>query len=306
MAVFTPLSLPEAQTLLAGYPFSVQAIAGISGGVENSNFLLNTTIGPHILTIFERRISFTDLPYFVALLHHWDKGGIPCPVIVPDTDGETIQTYAGKPVMVSTFMPGTSVHLWDARQTEAAGRMLARLHLAGQAFAPSRANHMGLSTLADLARTLPLDTEAAKELTAQEAFWPEYRRHALPYGPIHGDYFADNVFFQGDTVSAVIDPYFACQDYYVYDLAIALNAWAMDAGGQWIEGLRTTFVRGYETVRPLSEAERQFLPRFGALAALRFYLTRLEAQTQPTPAAVVHHKNPAEYLLRLRTWQASP
>ncbi|MAW87405.1 MAG: homoserine kinase [Phyllobacteriaceae bacterium] len=306
MAVYTDISEEELSAFLADYPVGgLLSYKGIAEGVENSNFLLHTSEGHFILTLYEKRVNPDDLPFFIGLMEHLAAGGVTCPQPVKRADGGAIGRLAGRPAAIVTFLEGMWPRRPNAGHCRAVGAALARMHLAGEGFDLTRANALGVDgwrPLFDLAAARAdevepgLRAEIAGELDVLEATWPK----GLPAGVIHADLFPDNVFFLGADLSGLIDFYFACNDLLAYDVAVCLNAWCFERDFSFNITKGQALLAGYQTVRALSPAERDALPLLARGAALRFLLTRLYDWLNTPEGAVVTKKDPKEYLRRLR------
>ena len=235
MAVYTDVAADELAEFLGKYDIGeLLSYKGIAEGVENSNFLLHTTSGYFILTLYEKRVAKSDLPFFLALMTHLASRGISCPQPVKNKDGEALSSLAGRPAAIITFLEGVWPRKPNAAHCAGVGQALARMHLAGRDFAMVRANALTVSgwrplfeqaaSRADeLQHGLRAFIEA--ELDHLESnVWPRN----LPAGVIHADLFPDNVFFLGERVSGIIDFTFACNDMLAYDVAICLNAWCFE------------------------------------------------------------------------------
>jgi len=306
MAVYTEVSDDALDAYLDDYDIgSLVAFRGIAEGVENSNFSLRTTAGDFILTLYEKRVDPVDLPWFLGLMRHLAARGLSCPLPVAGRDGAALRTLCGRHAAITTFLPG----VWPRRvrpdHCRPLGEALARLHLAGADFAPVRANALGPQawpTLLEKCRAragevqpgLAADLDAA--LADLLAAWPQH----LPRGHIHADLFPDNVFFLDGHLSGLIDFYFACTDVLAYDVAVCLNAWCFEPDFAFNATKGRALLAGYDSVRPLSEAERSALPILAQGAALRFLLTRLYDWLNTPPGAFVTRKDPLDYLRRLR------
>ncbi|MGV3580437.1 homoserine kinase [Brevundimonas sp.] len=309
MAVFTPVTDDEARAFLADYPLGAfGSLHPIAEGVENTNYRLETDGARHVLTLFEARTDAASLPFCQGLTDHLAAGGFPAPRPVRNRHGDWVGTLNGRPAAVIEWLSGAWLRDPSPGEVEAAGAMLARLHLEAEDFPVERANPVGpvmWRTLADRSATAAqgedrdiLDgVEAA--LKRLDDPWTE----DLPRGPIHADYFPDNVLFDGGQVSGVIDFYFGCTDLLAYDLAIALSAWGFDGAGVPIPGAVEAFRRGYEGVRPLSPAEARALPRLGEAAAIRFTLTRLHDRIFHDPTKLVTPKDPGAFFRRAAWWR---
>jgi homoserine kinase type II len=309
MAVYTEVSDEPLNDFLALYDIGeVISFKGIAEGVENSNFLLRTTRSQFILTLYEKRVRATDLPFFVGLMEHLAQRGVTCPQPVCNRAGETLGELAGRPAAIVTFLDG----LWIRRPTVghcgAVGEALARMHLAGADFRLKRVNALSVEGWPALFHTAEpranevapqLREESAAELAFVRSHWPS----GLPSGVIHADLFNDNVFFLGEKLSGLIDFYFACNDALAYDLAICLSAWCFEPDNAFNVSKGRAMISAYERVRPLEPVEIEALPVLARGAALRFMLTRLVDWLNVPPGAKVAPKNPLEYRDKLRFHQ---
>jgi homoserine kinase type II len=306
MAVYTEVSDADLERFLAHYDIG-EAVSckGIAEGVENSNYLLQTERGGFILTLYEKRVARAELPFFLGLMDHLAGKGVPSPVPIHANDGEALRELCGRPAAIVSFLAG----MWPRRPTpdhcRALGEAVAKLHLAGQDFAMRRPNDLSLAgwrklfeatcTRADevsdgLAETL------GGELEYLEANWPD----GLEAGIIHADLFPDNVFFRGDRLSGIIDFYFACNDFFAYELAICINAWCFEPDGSFNITKARRLLAAYRAERPVSAGEIEALPLLCRGGALRFLLTRLYDLLNHPEGALVRPKDPLEYLYKLR------
>lgn len=306
MAVYTEVPAGALDAFLAGYDLgSAISLQPIAEGVENSNFRLETGRGRFILTIYERRVAACDLPFFLGLMEHLARRGLPCPLPVHARDGAALRQLLGKPAAIVSFLEGRWPRRVTVERVAALGEALAALHAAGADFALTRENALSLAgwrTLFEGCRGLAdrvepgLEAEIAGELAAIERHWPS----GLPAGVIHADLFPDNLFFAGDRVTGIIDFYFACNDLLAYDLAICLNAWCFEHDGSFNLTKARALLQGYRRGRPLAGAEVAALPVLARGAALRFLMTRLYDWLHQVEGALVKPKDPREYLRKLR------
>lgn len=306
MAVYTEVSDEALAAFLADYDIgSMVAFRGIAEGVENSNFSLRTTAGDFILTLYEKRVDPTELPWFLGLMEHLSRRGIVCPLPVRGRDGVALRHLCEKHAAITTFLPG----VWPRRVRQEhcgpVGAALAALHVAGGDYAPTRWNALGphgwrpllercRGRADEVQPRLAAELEAALE--AILAGWPA----ALPVGHIHADLFPDNVFFLDGRLSGLIDFYFAATDLLAYDIAVCLNAWCFEADFSFNVTKARSLLRAYDEVRTLSGAERAALPVLCQGAAIRFLLTRLYDWLNTPEGALVTRKDPMEYVRRLR------
>lgn len=310
MAVFTPVSIDEATAFLAGYDLGdVVELTPIAEGVENTNYRLETANGRFVLTLFEGRTDEASLPFCLGLTAHLAARGFPCPTPIEDRSGAWLGRLNGRAAAVIEWKTGAWLRSPSEAEQAAAGAVLARLHQTAAGFEIQRENPVGPAMWRRLADRCAAgasgeDRVLLDQVEAALARLGDVFGADLPGGPIHADYFPDNILFEGGQVSAVIDFYFGCNGVYAYDLAIALSAWGFDAEGRALPGAIAAFQRGYESVRPLTEAERSALPKLGEAAALRFTLTRLHDRIFHDPSKLVTPKDPAVFLRRLEHWRA--
>jgi homoserine kinase type II len=305
LAVYTELSDEELGVLLALYDLGRPlAFKGIAEGVENSNFLLETEAGRFFLTIYEKRVARADLPFFMSVMERLADKGLPAPRPIRTKAGAVLAETRGKACAIITFLTGLSPRRPTAAQCRAVGEALARMHRALDGFSGSRANALGpnswealVAPRTALAETLRpnLAATAADDLSVLMRAWPA----DLPRGVIHADLFPDNVLFVGEAVSGLIDFYFACVDFLAYDLAVCLNAWCFEPGGQFNLTKGRALIGGYEGVRALTPGEREALPTLARGAAMRFFATRLADWAETPPGALVTAKDPLEYADKL-------
>jgi homoserine kinase type II len=310
MAVYTDVSAEDLADFLADYDLGeLLSYKGIAEGVENSNFLVHTTAGYFILTLYEKRVAPEDIPFFLALMGHLAARGLTCPQPVKNQTGDMLGWIAGRPAALVTFLDGMWIRRPTAAHCAALGEALARLHLAGADFPMRRRNALSadgwrplyVASAAGADTVQPGLREAIeKELTLLEGAWPS----GLPEGVIHADLFPDNVFFLGETLSGLIDFYFACTDTLAYDIAICLNAWCFEPDHSYNVTKGRALLQGYVAARPLSIEERVALPLLSRGACLRFLLTRLVDWLNVPPGALVRPKDPLEYFRKLRFHQA--
>jgi homoserine kinase type II len=306
MAVYTEIAEDELARFLSAFDLGeATAFKGIAEGVSNSNYLLETTAGRYILTVYEpARSNEADLPYFLGLMGYLKDHGFPSAAPVADRDGRTLGRIADKPAALIEFLPGLSVKRPTLEQQRAAGEGLAWLHQAAAGFKGHRHNNLGHAHWDEMFAPLHAAADDLKpgltatilgDLATLAAHWPA----DLPAGSIHADFFPDNVFFKGGRFAAAIDFYFACDDAFAYDVAVALNAWCFEPDGSFNLTAASAFLNGYQGRRPLSGPERAALPILAHGAAMRFFLSRLQDWKPVEPGQLVKPHNPLEYERKL-------
>ncbi|WP_112831163.1 homoserine kinase [Rhizobium cremeum] len=306
MAVYTDITETDLKAFLAEYEAGeLLSYKGIAEGVENSNFLLHTSTGPLILTLYEKRVEKNDLPFFLGLMQHLADRGLSCPLPLPRKDGALLGELSGRPAALISFLEGMWLRKPEAKHCREVGKALAQMHVAGEGFALKRPNALSLEGWKTLwARSKDRADEVEKgledEIGGEIAFLSQNWPKNLPDGVIHADLFPDNVFFLNDDLSGLIDFYFACNDFLVYDLSICINAWCFEKDGAYNITKGMAMIEGYQSVRPLSQAEAAALPILSRGSALRFFLTRLYDWLTTPEGALVVKKDPLEYLKKLR------
>lgn len=311
MAVYTDVAADELAEFLKNYDIGeTLSYKGIAEGVENSNFLLHTTAGHFILTLYEKRVAKGDLPFFLGLMTHLASRGINCPQPVKDRSGAALSTLAGRPAAIINFLEGIWPRKPNATHCAGVGQALAKMHLAGRGFAMTRANALSVSGWRPLFEQAAVradeinhglrDFIEAELSYLESSVWP----NDLPQGLIHADLFPDNVFFIGEELSGIIDFTFACNDTLAYDVAICLNAWCFESDCSFNVTKARAFLNAYGRERELSEAEQRALPLLARGAALRFLLTRLVDFLNVPQGALVRPKDPLEYVRKLRFQQS--
>jgi homoserine kinase type II len=297
MAVFTSVSEADLTGWLRDYSLGqLQELQAISSGIENTNYFVTTGNGRFVLTLFEK-LSADELPFYLNLMAHLARHGIPCPSPVANRHNQFLGTLNAKPACIVSRLSGKSVATPNDAQCAAVGAMLGQMHLAGQSFSQVMPNPRGVAWRADTAvRVKPfLDAEQAALLDSEVALHARHDWAALPQGVIHADLFRDNVLLEGDRVGGLIDFYFACSDALLYDVAITVNDWCMNADGALDADRAQALLRAYHAVRPLLDGERDAWPLMLRAAALRFWLSRLFDMHLPRDGELIHAHDPRRF-----------
>ncbi|GAA5173580.1 homoserine kinase [Niveibacterium umoris] len=293
---------------LVGYAVGrLTELRGIEAGVQNSNFFVTTTLGRYVLTLFES-VPRAELPYYLHLMAHLARHGLPVPAPIATRDNDYLGTLAGRPAVMVARLAGRSVETPTVAQCERLGAMLAGLHLAGMSYGRRQENPRGPAWRETTAATvLPhLDADDRALLEAELHVQRALDAVDLPQGTIHADLFRDNVLWDGEHVGGVIDFYFACTDALLLDVAVTLNDWCGGPDGALDPQRANAFLLAYHADRPFTRAEREAWPTMLRRAALRFWLSRLEDFHRPREGEMVLVKNPAEFRAILRARIARP
>ncbi len=307
MSVFTRVTESDVSAWLTRFSVgSVRALTPIAEGIENTNYFLSTADGEFVLTLYER-VPAEDLPFYLNFTAHLAKSGVAVPAPVADRTGGLFSILNGRPAALTQRINGRPNMQPCAIHCAAAGRELGRLHKASGSFRTRISNKRGPAwTLATSRSVRAFVSPEQNTLIENELKFQSERRQArLPNGAIHADLFRDNVLFDGDRLSGLIDFGFAATDEFAYDLAITANDWCVDAEGRLDAELLAALLHAYNAERPLSEAEQAAWPALLRAGALRFWLSRLYDLHLPRAAEMNTPHDPAafERILRLRIEQ---
>lgn len=306
MAVYTTVPAEALADLLKRYDLGhLVSAKGIAEGVENTNYLVDSTQGRFILTLYEKRVDAGELPFFLALLDHLADRGLPVPRAMHDRRGAQLQTVCGRPACLIEFLPGISVSHPTPAQARSTGAAMGQMHAALADFTRERPNTLGPDGWRDLATRCGtslddiapgLAARVADELAWLDAHWPR----DLARSVIHADLFPDNVLMRGDAVGGMIDFYFACTEVRAWDIAVAHAAWSFDNEGRnYDAGVGDALIAGYDEAFGLTDDERAAFPALARGACLRFLLTRAWDWVNTPPTALVTRKDPLAFLRRL-------
>lgn len=307
MAVFTPVSQDELQEWLSCYDAGILLeMSPISSGIENTNYFVTTRNGQFVLTIFEK-LSFGELPYYLRLMAHLAERHVPCPKPVVNKDGGLVTALCGKPASLVSRLSGASQMNPTPEQCRNFGQQVAQLHLGALDYPARQPNPRGPEWWMSTAPKIhPFLNDNQRRLLSNElAFQSSHRFDDLPRGPIHADLFRDNVLFEGNRVSGIIDFYFAGHDAWLYDLAIVVNDWCMTPEATLDPVRVDALLDAYREHRPLKPQEAQAWPVMLRAGALRFWLSRLFDLHLPRPGELLHPHDPMWFERILRHHQGS-
>ena len=307
MAVYTKISSKDIFLIKKKFDIeNLKSFKGIKQGIENTNYLLKSTNKKFILTIFEKRVSKREIPFFLKLMDQLSKSNINCPKPLKNQSGNYSIKIKNKVACVVTFLKGKDKKKLNYKNCFDVGKMIASMHLSTKKIKLYRKNSMGIKNLNPLLDSIKFKS---KKFINLEKFlktnlrdiknrWPK----DLPNGIIHGDLFIDNIFFNNNKLSGLIDFYFAANDYYMYEIAICVNALCFDK-------IKTKFIlnkkkvknliKGYESIKTISQREKKSLNILCRGAAMRYFLTRLYDYSNTPKTALIRIKDPSEYYQKL-------
>ncbi len=268
----------------------------IESGIENTNYFVATTQGRYVLTLFER-LPAAELAFYLDLMAHLARHGIPCPAPVADLADQYLGRLNGKPAALVTRLPGRSIERPGAAHCAELGALLGRMHLAGRSYSAYLENPRGPKWWRIAAREVKdfLQNKDTEVLEGEIAYQSAHRFPDLPRGPVHADLFRDNALFEGGRISGVIDFYFAGVDCLLYDLAVCANDWCLLTDLRLDEARVGALLRAYRALRPFTPLERDAWPVMLRAAALRFWLSRLHDFHLPRPGVLVHAHDPEHF-----------
>jgi len=309
MAVYSPINQNELEIFLEQYDLgSLIKYEGILEGIENTNYKLKTSKNTYILTIFEKRVDPSDLPFFINLKNHLTKKNFQCPQPIKNKNGECINLINNKYCVINSFLHGQKTLKISNSHCKQVGEMLALLHKETNDFNTKRINTLSRDQWGEILlkiekiqnnKFIDIMPHINKELSFLNLSWPEY----LPKGIIHGDVFQDNVFFKNNKFSGLIDFYFSCNDFYAYDLALTINAWCFDSNVNFEKDKFINLITGYENLRKLEEIEIKHLSVLLRGATVRILLTRIHDYIFHQKSSYVEVKDPYEYYSILKFHQ---
>lgn len=294
MSVYTTVSNDELASWLTRYSVGqLTDLKGIAAGITNTNYFVTTTQGRYVLTLFET-LGLQELPYYLNLMSHLAKHGVACPAPIADHTDHFCSQLAGKPACMVTCLSGKDVEAASAVQCHALGEMLGAMHHAGATFPQRMANPRGPEWWSATAAAVyaHMDEADAAVLSEEIQYQDSHRFTHLPSGVIHADLFRDNVLFDGDRIAGFIDFYYACNDFLLYDVAIALNDWARKPDGTIDDELARALLAGYQSQRTFTEEEKIGWPVMLRAAGLRFWVSRLLDKYKPMEGELTFIKDP--------------
>jgi homoserine kinase type II len=297
MSVFTTINLEEVRAWLRDFAIGeIVELRGIAAGITNTNYFVITDNTRYVLTIFEHN-KLEELPYYVDLMTHLAKYGVPCPAPIADKNGLALHVLKGKPALMVSCLKGSDTSSPNVAQCAQVATTLAQMHIAGNNFVKKSHNQLGVEwrdvTAQQVMSKLSLEEQIL--LKNELDFQAKLDLSKLPHGVVHGDLFRDNVLFEGENLGGFIDFYYACDDSLAYDVAIAVNDWCVLTDGSFDYEKLNAFLDAYQAVRPFTEAENSSWHVLLRGAALRFWLSRLFDFYYPAEGELTHAKDPNHF-----------
>ncbi len=308
MSVYTEVGRDELITFLQDYAVGeLVSYQGISDGIENTNYFVTTDQGEFVLTLFEQH-DIKELDYFMVLMTFFFQHNIPSAHPAADKEGRYLKQLCNKPAALVMRLAGRGVEtVATIVQCQAIGDVLGKMHLAGKEFQLKRATERGHEWRKESADKLLqlLDKDQAELLRHELQFQENYVNLDMPFGVTHSDLFRDNALFVGDELQGIIDFYYACDEYLLYDLAVAVNDWCIDENGLIEHHRYQALMQAYLAHRGLTETEQDCWNLVLRAAALRFWISRLLDKYFPREGELTQIKNPDAFLKILKQHQAN-
>ena len=311
MAVYTQISIDELNLFLSKYNIDkINEFSGIKGGTSNSNYLLTADNKKFILTIFEERTNQENLPFYFDLMNHLNAHDIKCPEVIKDKQGNFSNSIKQKHAVITSFLTGSSLEKIKPIHCSNLGLTIAKMHNASEKLNIKRENELGFDKLGIIIEKLKtykkhIDDEKLKFIEDEFLFLSREISKDLPSGIIHADLFPDNIFFEENNLTGIIDFYFSCNDFYAYEIAICLNAWCFEDSNNEFNPTKAKYLLGsYNQERKFSNEEVESLPLLARASALRYLLTRLLDFYSHEDSDLILKKDPNEYISKLRFHQS--
>jgi len=308
MAVYTKFQKENIEEILSNYSIGkLNFFKGIQEGIENTNYFLQVDKKKYILTVYEKRVKSEDLPFFSELMTGLNRASVRCPIPIVNKQKKSITDYNGKKLMIVTYLEGKAKKILTPQNCKSVGVEVAKMHEITKNFKIKRKNDLSINSWRKLFNSVKKECSKIHQdlpkliesnLNDVEKNWP----HDLPKGIIHADLFSDNIFFNNNEFSGLIDFYFSCEDFYAFEIAICFNALCFDGVPKNLSFNVTkakNFIDGYSSIRKLTDDEKGNIKVLSQGAALRFLLTRVFDALNTVDGAIVKVKDPMEYLKRL-------
>jgi len=292
-------------------PSEVASVLLLTGSVMNPNWVVDLRDGGRFVArCFLRNQDPARLAFQMRFHAVLAEADLPVPTVLPDRHGCWLAAHGGHHWAVYAWVDGEDYDYARADQREAAGRLVAELHLAlagkdlpgyvvpagygsysdwaerGGDLMAEAFSRAWAASLSDDDKTFALDLQRwlVRALPARD--WER-----LPKQFIWSDFHGRNLKFQGARVTGLFDFDVAHWESPMFDLGTGLYMLGREARGAFPIRLDAAadVVRGYAARRPISRPEaRAVVP----LLAYR-YITEVE-QPFPVPPGV----EPASYVAR--------
>ena len=297
MSVYTNLSNKDVSSLLATYNIgTLKSFRGISDGITNTNYFLNTTRGKYIITIFED-ITEAKVKKYLKLMNFFSSNSLCCPEIMLTKSKQILSIVKSKPCSIMEKLSGQTVRETNASLCESIGSIIGNFHNTGSNYKNKISNSRNIKWVESNIKKIR-NHVSKKQLYILEyssTIFREIFETSLPNGIIHSDLFRDNVLARNGHVTGIIDYYYSFNGPFIYELAVIINDWCINKDGSINLKKYKSFLNSYNIVRNLTSIEKRYINKAMIAAGLRFYLSRLVDMIFPKVGEITHIKDPSTF-----------
>ena len=182
MAVYTRIDKNDIK--LINNKFEIEKIIsfqGIKQGIENTNYLLKSKNKKFILTIFEKRVSNKEVPFFMKLMDKLNSSKINCPKPLRTKGDSYLIKLKKKTACIVSFLEGKDKKKLNIKDCYTVGKTTAQMHLVTEKLKLYRKNSMGIKNLNPLLKSIKfkynkfskIDLFLKNNLKNISKYWPK-------------------------------------------------------------------------------------------------------------------------------------
>jgi len=295
------LSREVIATLCSNYGLgTITQINLAAGGIENLNYFIdlrhNNTLNSYVLTVIKTP-SYSGDSYFdmMGLLKQLE---VPAPFPLKDLKGKFF-TYINKneKALLQPRLPGkhiSKVEIQHIRQLGAAVASLHQIPYKSLKHLPAHPRNLewALTQSKKVKQHLTGDNDALlhASLSKVKTLMRGLETANVSKSLIHADLFKDNVLFNKEQLSGLLDFHHASIGYCMYDLAVIAIDWCRAQDGSLNLCFLHELLKIYNAKKPITSDELLLFNDFVVFVALNFWLSRLIGQLENRERS----KNPDE------------